>query len=115
MNGAAMPVVGRLCPAFRVVDVADIARADILADRELVATEVLENDADALPQRLDIPVLQIESVEQNAPLGRVVESGQQLDQRRLARAVLADQREALPGADLQADVAQEPAGARRVA
>ena len=33
-----------------VLERLDVARADVLADFELVAIEVLEDDADALPQ-----------------------------------------------------------------
>ena len=49
------------------------------------------------------------AVEQDAPLGRLVEAGQQLDERGLAGAVLPDQRQALPARDEQVDVAQRPA------
>ena len=53
-----------------------------------------------------VPFLQIESVEQNSALGRPVEPGQQFDQRGLAGAVLADQRQAFTGPHVQIDPRQ---------
>jgi len=45
-------------------------------------------------------------VEQDFPLGRVVQARQQFDERGLARPVRADQRDLLPGLDAQIDAAQ---------
>ena len=62
---------------------------------KVVAHEVLEDDADVPPEALDVVLAEVHAVEQDPALGRVVEPGQQLDQRGLARAVLAHQREPL--------------------
>ena len=85
------------------------ADADVLAHVELVLVEVLEDDADARRAASDrIPVAQVDAVEEDAPLGRLVEARQQLDERGLAGAVLPDQRHRLPVRDEEADVAQRP-------
>ena len=68
MNGAAMPFLGRLAPARLVVEIAHVAGADVLADAELVAGEVLEDHADALAQRGLVPVAQVEAVERDRAL-----------------------------------------------
>ncbi len=53
-----------------------------------------------------LPLLQVEAVEEDPPGVGGVEAGQQLDQGGLPRAVLADQGQALPGAQVQGDLAQ---------
>ena len=87
----------------------DAAERDVLAHEELVLVEVLEDDADAAAQLVRVPVAQIAPVEQHAALGRVVEAREQLDERRLAGAVLADEREALAPRHEEIDAAQRPA------
>ena len=57
----------------------------------VVADEVLEDDADALAQLVQVVLAQVDAVQQNLPFGRVVQAGEQLDQRRLAGAVGPDQ------------------------
>ena len=57
-------------------------------------------------------VAQVAPVEQDAPLGRLVEARQQLDEGGLAGAVLADQRQALPLGDEQVDVRAAPTASR---
>ena len=55
-----------------------------------------------------VPVAQVAPVQEDAPLGRLVQARQQLDERRLAGAVLAHQRQALALGDEDVDVAQGP-------
>ncbi len=55
-----------MLPALPVLKVVNVAGTDILADQELVTTEVLEDDADALAQGVGLPLLQIEAIEQDA-------------------------------------------------
>ena len=64
--------------------------------REVVAHEILEDDADVAAQLGEVVLAQVEAVEQDAPFGRVVEPRQQLDDGGLAGAVLADQRQLSP-------------------
>ena len=75
----------------------DLADADVLVEAHVVAHEVLEDHADRPAHRRQVVVAQVDAVEQDAPLGRIVEPRQQLGERRLARAVLADERDALAG------------------
>ena len=79
-------------------------------DQHLVAREILEDHADALPERRLVPLLEVEAVEQDPAAGRAIQAGQQLDQRGLAGAVLADQGQALAGLDVQIDVRQRGRG-----
>ena len=59
--------------------------------RHLVAHEVLKDDTDLAVQVFDAVIPQINAVEQNTAVGRIVEAGNQFDDRRLALAILADQ------------------------
>ena len=67
-------------------------------------------------QLREVVVAQVAAVEQDAPLGRVVEPREQLDDGRLAGAVLADQRQRpRRPADRQVEVAHRPVLGIRVA
>ena len=79
----------RALDARLVLQVLDAPHPDVLAHLELVLVEVLEEHAEALPQRLRVPLAQVPPVEQDAPLGRLVEARQELHERRLPGAVLA--------------------------
>ena len=105
------PALGRVVPARRVLVGAVVAGADVLADRELVAHEVLEDDADAAVQRRRSHSRRSRPSSVMRPVGRLVQPRQQLDQRGLARAVLADERELAAGRDVQVDVVERRARA----
>ena len=85
---------------------------DVLADRQLVARVVLEQHADAAAQRLGIELAQIDAADPHRRRGRIVEAQQQLDERALAGAVLADQRDQLAAANVQVQVRRPPARSR---
>ena len=53
--------------------------------------------------------MQVDAVEQHAPLGRVVEARQQTGDGRLARAGSTHQRDGRPGGDVEVDVVQHGA------
>src|SRR5690606_15808180 len=74
---------------------------------------VLEDDAEAREELAFVPLAKIATVEQDVSFRRLVESRHQLDERGLARAVLPDDRDALPLGDEEIDVAEDPFGARR--
>src|SRR6186713_1885232 len=96
----------RVCgflPARLIVEGAHVTRADVFAHHELVAHEVLEDNADAAAQHGGVPFLQVTTVEQHPTMGGRVQARQQLDQGGLARAVFSDQRQALAALDLQVD------------
>src|SRR5690606_23195044 len=97
-------LVAGFAPARFVLEVAYVAGPDIFTDAQLVAGEVLEDHPDALAQGGFVPVGQIDAVEQDASAGRRVQPRKQLDQRRLAGTVLADQGQRLAGPDMQVDV-----------
>ena len=73
----------------------------VLADRQLVAGVILEQHADAAAQRFRIELAQIGAADPHRALRRIVEAQQQLDERALAGAVLADERDQLAAADVQ--------------
>ena len=88
----------------------DLSETNVLAGGQLVAHEVLK-DHSHLPAQLDrIEIAKVNSIEQDAPLGRVVQAQQQLDQRRLTRAVAPDQRDRFVRPELQRDVAEHRLG-----
>ena len=93
----------------------DRADADVLVEAQVVADEVLENDADRAAHRLEIVVAQIDPIEQNAPLRRIVQPCEQLDERRLPRAVLANEGDALAGMQAEVHVPHRPGVAAGVA
>ena len=70
---------------------------DVLPRRHFVAHEILKDYADFAMQVLDAVLAQVDAIEQNAPLGRIVEARQELDDGGLALPVLADERDALTG------------------
>ena len=76
---------------MRLIDAAD---RDVLSRRHLEAHEVLKDDADVAVKIFERVLAQIDAVEQNLSLGRIVEARDELDDGRLALAVFADQRDA---------------------
>src|SRR5579871_432039 len=98
------PLLGGDLPALLVVEVTLVARTDVLSHQHLVAHEVLEDHADALAQCGLVPEREILPVEKYAPRGGCVEPREQLDERGLTRPVLANQREARAGGEVQRDV-----------
>ena len=93
--------------ALVVVQQLDRAEADVVAHRQLVVDEVLEDRGDAAPPRAArvTRVSRTPSTSDAARL-RLVEPREQLDERRLAGAVQADDRERLAGRDRQVEAAQ---------
>ena len=91
-----------------LVEVLDATDADVLAEQQLVLIEVLEHDTEA-PSSSAIPGAQVLAVEEHAALGRLVQTRDELHERRLARAVLPDQRDALPRSYVQGQAAQREA------
>ena len=87
------------------------AEGDVLPDRAAEQERLLRHDAHLRAQRPHGDVAQVVAVDQHAALGRVVEARDQLRERRLAGAGLADQRHGLPGRHVQVDVGQGVAGA----
>ena len=95
--------------ARAVVARLDAADGDVVRGGEVIAHEILEDDADIGANREQVVLAQIVPVEQDAAFVRIVEPRQQLDQRGLAGAVLAHQREDLAGVQLERQSAHRPA------
>ena len=64
------------------------------------------HDTELLVERDLVVVVDRHTVDADAARGRVVEPGDELDHRRLARAGLADERDRLAGSDVDVDAAQ---------
>src|SRR5205085_4271438 len=92
----------------------NLADADVLIKAHGVAHEVLKDDADGAAQRPQVVFAQVAAIEQDAPFGRIVEPRHQFGQRRLARAVFTNKRDALARRQAEADVAHGPAVAARI-
>ena len=76
---------------------------------------LLGDDHDALAQRPERGVAQVDAAVRDHAVARVVEPGDELGQRGLPRAGRADQGDALTGGDLEVDVVQHELAARPVA
>ena len=77
--------VGGGLDARAVVAGLDAPHRDVLGRGQVVAHEVLEDDADVRAQRGEVVLAQVVAVEEDPALVGVVEAREQLDQRRLAR------------------------------
>ena len=88
---------------------------DVVARRQVVAHEILEDHAHRAAQRVQVIVAQVAAIEQDAAFVGVVEPGQQLDERGLARAVLAHQRQRFARLQGEAQVPHRPALGARIA
>ena len=74
---------------------AGMAVGDVLGDRAGEDHRVLCDDADLLSQAAERRVADVDAVDHDAALLRIVEAREQREQRRLARAVAADDRDAI--------------------
>ena len=88
---------------------------DVLGDRGAEQERVVVDDRDRAPQRAQVDVAHVGAVDEHAPGGRVVQPGDELHERRLARPRRADQRERRPGLDVERDVVQRVDGRALVA
>ena len=109
MTSSAWLRLGRPLDPFLVVAGGDASERDIVARGEVVAHEILEDDAHAAAQLFDVVFAEVMAVEQDAALVRVVQTCQQLHQGGLAGAVLAHQRHHLARLEGEAEMAHRPA------
>ena len=82
------------------------AEGDVVGDRAGEEEALLRHDPELPPQRLLRDVAEVDAVDRDAALGRVVEAGDQLRDRRLAGAGVADERDGRPGRDVEVDAVQ---------
>src|SRR5690606_26151097 len=94
--------------ALPIIDVSEAAERHVVTQLELILVEVLKHDAEPLAQLEERPCTEVFAVEENASFGRFVESGEQLDERRLPGPVVSDERHALTLRDEEAQVSQRP-------
>ncbi len=90
----------------------DASDRDVVGGSQVIAHEVLEDDADVGAQREQVVLAQVVAVEQDASLVGIVEARQELHQRGLAGAVLAHQRQHLARAQKEGQC-RAPPSARR--
>src|SRR4029077_18387653 len=81
-------------------------KRDICGDGGAEKKALLKNEADVPPGRIELQFADIDSVDQDTPRGRIIESGNQTEQRCLAGTGRADDGDALPGLYLEVDVLQ---------
>src|SRR4029079_10107211 len=92
----------------------DLANADVLVESHVVADEVLKDHANSASETRQVVVLQIDPIERNPPLGRIVEPGQQFGDRRFPGAILPNKRHPLARAERKIDVPPRPPLALRI-
>ena len=85
---------------------------DVLGDGRREQERVVADDRHGLAQRAQLDLAHVGAVEQDLPGARVVQSRDQRDEARLARAGRADQRDGAPGGHVQVDVARAPRALR---
>src|ERR1039457_2981864 len=66
----------------------DLAKSNVLTNKQVIAHVILEDDADFAAQILHVALAQVDSVQQKLPFGGVVEPCQKLDQGRFSGSVL---------------------------
>src|SRR5450755_2298818 len=95
--------------ARTVVARLDASYRDIVGGGEVVADEILKDDANVGAHGEQVVLAKIVPVEQDAAFVRIVEPRKELDQRGLAGAVLTHQRQDLAGAQLERQSTHRPA------
>src|SRR5437763_14823336 len=91
-----------------------LPEADVFQRAELIPYEILEEDADAVAQIAGIDVAQIDAAVQDPPSAGLVQPQEELDERRLPRAVVAHQRQLPAGLDAQRRAGERGPVAARV-
>src|SRR5437879_13599143 len=71
--------------------------------------EIVEDDSEPVSQFGKIVIAQVAAIEQDTALGWVIEPRQKFDDRCLARAILADQRQHLSRSNFEVEMAHRPA------
>ena len=84
----------------------DIAQPDVVADAQVVVNVILEDHADLALPGDRIELLEIDPVQGDRPLLGIVEAAEQLDQRRFAGTVFADQGDHFSRPQLEIDLVQ---------
>src|SRR2546426_12230688 len=88
------------------------AEADVVDDRAREKLRYLKHDAHLLTQRLDLQLLDVDTVNKHAAGLGIVEAFDQADQRRLSSAGRADYGDPLPRPDIEGNVLEGSAPAQ---
>ena len=80
-------LAGRFNDLLQSVQRFDLAEADVLAGRQVIAHEILKDHADSLPEVEGVQLSDVDAVDQYRAFGGIVKAAQELDQRCLAGAV----------------------------
>ena len=97
-----------------VVDFIDAANCDIFPGRHFITHEVLKDDSNFPMKIFQIVLAEVDPIQQDLALGRIIESGDQFYDGRFALSVLADQCEPLVRVQLKINLVQDPAGISRI-
>src|ERR1043165_781612 len=95
-------------PAHTLLGNVFTSETNIALDRSAEQKHFLKHDRKILSQRLEIPVAQINSIEQNSPALNVVKAHQEIRDRRLPGTGVTNKRDRLPRLDRERDVLQHP-------
>ncbi len=87
-------------------------RSDVVAQRPLEADEILEHRGDARSPRSEVELSQVDTVDLDRARLRVVQPAQQLGERRLAGAVLSDDRQRRAGGNREVEALEHRRAAR---
>ena len=105
---AARPRAIRVLRVIRVIRVAP--EGDVAGDRVGEEKRLLRHEADRAAQAAERDLADVDAADRHGARRRLVQPRQQVDQRRLAGAGAADERDRLARLDAEADVASGPAG-----
>src|SRR2546430_3195994 len=78
-----------------VIQCLDLTHTDVFAQDEIVTDKILEDDSDVPAKTVEVIVTQLDTIEQDATFVGIVEAGEQLYERCLARPTLSHQSDAL--------------------
>lgn len=114
-DGVGPRLCGRPLQRHDIVEVRGRTHADVVGGAELVAVVVLEDDRDLPLPVACVDLGEVASVDDDPAAGGLVEAGEELDERRLARTVESDDRGRSPDDQIEVEPAQDVRGVRGVA
>src|SRR5262245_64277590 len=82
----------------------DLAKADILTGRQVIAHEILKDDTDSLSEVQRVQFSNVDAVDKYLALGWIVKAAQEFNQGRFAGTVGPHQRDLFTRSDSQIDI-----------
>src|ERR1039457_7027215 len=89
-----------------VISLADLTDGDVFRDGHLVACKVLEDDANLLPQILQVVLTEIYTVQEDLPSSRIVQTREQLHDGCLPLPILPNQSDSRRRFQVKTDVVE---------